>query len=54
MNKIQEIPWPRILAEGTAIVVSILLAFLKVTPGKNKRFLQHLPRTSLRRMNYSP
>ena len=28
MNKIQEIPWPRILAEGTAIVVSILLAFL--------------------------
>jgi len=27
MNKIQEIPWPRILAEGTAIVVSILLAF---------------------------
>ena len=27
MNKIQEIPWPRILAEGTAIIVSILLAF---------------------------
>jgi hypothetical protein len=27
MNKIQEIPWPRILAEGTAIVISILLAF---------------------------
>ena len=27
MSKIREIPWPRILAEGTAIVVSILLAF---------------------------
>jgi len=27
MNKFQEIPWPRILAEGIAIVVSILLAF---------------------------
>ena len=27
MNKLREIPWPRILAEGTAIVVSILLAF---------------------------
>ena len=27
MSKVSEIPWPRILAEGTAIVVSILLAF---------------------------
>jgi DnaJ-domain-containing protein 1 len=27
MNTVREIPWPRILAEGTAIVVSILLAF---------------------------
>ena len=27
MNNVREIPWPRILAEGTAIVVSILLAF---------------------------
>ncbi len=26
MNKVREIPWPRILAEGAAIVVSILLA----------------------------
>ena len=26
MNKVREIPWPRILAEGGAIVVSILLA----------------------------
>ena len=26
MNKVGEIPWPRILAEGAAIVVSILLA----------------------------
>lgn len=28
MASIREIPWPRILAEGIAIVVSILLAFL--------------------------
>ncbi len=27
MSKVREIPWPRIFAEGTAIVVSILLAF---------------------------
>ena len=27
MKKIREIPWPRIVAEGAAIVVSILLAF---------------------------
>lgn len=27
MNKVRDIPWPRIVAEGTAIVVSILLAF---------------------------
>ena len=27
MSKIREIPWPRILAEGAAIIVSILLAF---------------------------
>ena len=27
MNKVREIPWPRILAESAAIVVSILLAF---------------------------
>lgn len=27
MEKYRQIPWPRILAEGTAIVVSILLAF---------------------------
>ena len=27
MNRAREIPWPRILAEGAAIVVSILLAF---------------------------
>ena len=27
MNSVRENPWPRILAEGTAIVVSILLAF---------------------------
>ncbi len=27
MSKVRDIPWPRILAEGTAIVVSILLAF---------------------------
>ena len=27
MNTVREIPWPRILAEGAAIVVSILLAF---------------------------
>jgi hypothetical protein len=27
MDKIREIPWPRIFAEGAAIVVSILLAF---------------------------
>ncbi len=27
MNKVGEIPWPRILAEGGAIVISILLAF---------------------------
>ncbi len=27
MERIREIPWPRILAEGAAIVVSILLAF---------------------------
>jgi len=27
MSKVREIPWPRILAEGAAIVVSILLAF---------------------------
>ena len=27
MNTVREIPWPRILAEGLAIVVSILLAF---------------------------
>ena len=27
MEKHREIPWPRILAEGTAIVISILLAF---------------------------
>ncbi len=27
MTKIREIPWPRILAEGAAVVVSILLAF---------------------------
>lgn len=27
MSKLHEIPWPRILAEGVAIVVSILLAF---------------------------
>ena len=27
MNTVREIPWPRIFAEGTAIVVSILLAF---------------------------
>ena len=27
MNTVRDIPWPRILAEGAAIVVSILLAF---------------------------
>ena len=27
MNKVRNIPWPRIVAESTAIVVSILLAF---------------------------
>ncbi len=27
MSKVREIPWPRILAEGAAIIVSILLAF---------------------------
>ncbi len=27
MNKVRDIPWPRIVAEGTAIIVSILLAF---------------------------
>ena len=27
MNKTQKVPWPRIVAEGTAIVTSILLAF---------------------------
>ena len=27
MINTREIPWPRILAEGTAVVVSILLAF---------------------------
>ena len=27
MSKVRDIPWPRILAEGAAIVVSILLAF---------------------------
>ena len=27
MTKFQKIPWPRIFAEGTAIIVSILLAF---------------------------
>jgi len=27
MTKFQQIPWPRIFAEGAAIIVSILLAF---------------------------
>lgn len=49
MNKFQEIPWPRILAEATAIILSILIAFwiqawweARQQQGDERIFLQSL------------
>ena len=42
MERIQEIPWPRVFAEGAAIVVSILLAFGIQAWGDGKQQRQEL------------